>query len=372
MAASYDETWETLEVDVVSYNLLCSHQSAHRDLPRCERDACDPKKRLTRVRQKLHPHLVAGRILCLQELSRSWHDDLLPYLANYEYTLVAGLYGNARNNYMGVAVAFPHDKYDLCEVATPRVADGAKWPFQPRKTPSAASSAWAWLSSWATWWWTGSVDPNARKTSPENEIERARSRYNQLVLLRLSCRRSMRSFVVGTYHMPCAFDWPDQMRLHAAAAVSQSIAFAQDPHETLEEGDPLVLAGDFNFKPDSDCYRLVTEGRLPDDEEKLTMMRCRGITAAQLRTPNPLNSAFVGLHGEEPAFTIHSYAEWSGGPNAFTGTLDYVFHSDQFTCVWTNTLPNSPDDEFETPLPTLEEPSDHLLIHARLRADPTD
>ncbi len=348
-----------LFLDVVSYNVLCSHLSKAEELPRCDKDACDPHKRLVRVGKKLLDHVLDNRIICLQELSREWYELLLSTFTAYGYVIVPGLYGNKHNNYMGVAVAYPLKLYHLVGVSTPRVADGAQWPFQPRPHESAAKQAWTSLSSWTTWY-TGSVDPNAPKKPTENAVERARSRYNQLVMLRLKDLVSGEEFVVGTYHMPCAFDWPDQMRLHAAAVASQSLAFAR--------GGPLVLAGDFNFKPDSDCYRIVTEGRMTAEEEVDTLSRYPDLDAAKhLRSPMPLKSAYVTAKGAEPKFTIHSYAEWNG-PNEFTGTLDYIFHSDHFVSVSAARLPRS-EDVFATPLPTIEEPSDHLLIRAILRTE---
>lgn len=360
-----------LTLDVVSYNVLCSHLCKEEDLPRCDPNALHPASRRLRLRSKLVHHMQNDRILCLQELSRSWYANMLPYFTGHGYTVVPGLYGNAHNGYMGVAVAYPTARYTLLAAATSRVADGAAWPRREKPVSASAavyvaSRAWDWLSSWATWGWGGDA---AKKPAPvEDEVERARSRQNVLVLLHMRCLRSGDEFVVGTYHMPCAFDWPDQMRLHAAAVVNHSLAFAEreDAEGVMY---PLVLAGDFNFKPGSDCYRIVTEGRLTDEEENDTLSRCPGLDAAKhLRTPTPLKSAYVTARGEEPAFTIHSYAEWSGKPNAFTGTLDYIFHSGHFDEVAADALPDSPD-VFATPLPTEEEPSDHLLIRAHLTAD---
>ncbi len=352
----------SLDIDVVSYNVLCSHLSKHADMPRCDKDACDPAQRLPGVKQKLLWHLDRNRIVCLQELSREWYGELLPYMSEHGYTIVPGLYGNKHNNYMGVAVAYPTSCYRLLAASTPRVADGARWPFRPRQVSPVLSRAWAWLVAWVLWVVSAVmfVGTLKSKRGGEDEVERARSRHNQLVLLRLQRMNKRAEFVVGTYHMPCAFDWPDQMRLHAAAAASQALAFAN--------GDPLVLAGDFNFKPDSDCYRLITTGSLTPEEERETLARHPELDAQKhLRTPTPLKSAYVSAALNEPMFTIHSYSEWNG-PNEFTGTLDYIFHSDHFERVSATPLQPSPE-EFGGPLPTVNEPSDHLLIHANLRSE---
>ncbi len=60
-------------------------------------------------------------------------------------------------------------------------------------------------------------------------------------------------FCVSTYHMPCAFRFPHVMTCHTALSVHAAAAFAG-------HGTPFVLAGDFNFAPQSQQYELVTTG----------------------------------------------------------------------------------------------------------------
>lgn len=60
------------------------------------------------------------------------------------------------------------------------------------------------------------------------------------------------SFCVGTYHMPCMFRVPPVMAIHTTMLVKHMARLAGS--------DPFVLAGDFNFVPDSACYKIVTEG----------------------------------------------------------------------------------------------------------------
>lgn len=61
-----------------------------------------------------------------------------------------------------------------------------------------------------------------------------------------------RVFCVGTYHMPCLFRVPPVMTIHTSMLVRHV--------SRLSEADPFVIAGDFNFVPGSDCYKIVTEG----------------------------------------------------------------------------------------------------------------
>lgn len=57
--------------------------------------------------------------------------------------------------------------------------------------------------------------------------------------------------------MPCMFMVPSVMTIHTSMAVKHFARLAGE--------DPLIFAGDFNFTPDSACYKLATQGerRLP-------------------------------------------------------------------------------------------------------------
>lgn len=63
------------------------------------------------------------------------------------------------------------------------------------------------------------------------------------------------TFCVGTYHMPCLFNIRPVMVMHTSMAIKHLAKLAGS--------DPLVFAGDFNFNPDSDCYKLAVEGEAP-------------------------------------------------------------------------------------------------------------
>lgn len=321
---------EIASVTVVTYNVLCTHLCSAADVPRCTPDAIDPALRQERIWNKLEPHIGDKHILCLQEVSRDWCMEHLPLFLANKYMLVYGLYGYDRNGYMGVAIAYPTALYHLLDSYMPRVAEDAKWPTAPTA---------------------------AEPTTQKHVLELANSRPNVLVLLRLQEIGTRCELVVGTYHMPCMYDRPEVMQLHAAAAANQALIFADE--------SPLVLAGDFNFAPDSPGYRIITQRRCTRDEERATAAACSGLDVREhLRTSDVLKSAYVTAGGPEPAFTVYSYSEWNG-PNLFSGTIDFIFHSHHFNYAAVLQLPSSVD-VFPTPLPTVDEPSDHLLLCARL------
>lgn len=90
-------------------------------------------------------------------------------------------------------------------------------------------------------------------------LQVAERRYNQALFARLRLKGDTAApnggvFCVGTYHMPCMFMIPAVMTIHTSMAIK---------HLTkLAGADPLVFGGDFNFTPDSECYKLATQGEL--------------------------------------------------------------------------------------------------------------
>ena len=72
-----------------------------------------------------------------------------------------------------------------------------------------------------------------------------------------------------------------------------------------------------------------------------------------------MRSAYVLKNKVEPEFT--NYAKVKDDP-PFIGTLDYIFLSSHWKVNRVKSLP--PLEGFQGPIPTENEPSDHLLISA--------
>jgi 2',5'-phosphodiesterase len=79
----------------------------------------------------------------------------------------------------------------------------------------------------------------------------------------------------------------------------------------------------------------------------------------------PLRSAYAVKNGAEPDFT--NYAKVKDSPT-FIATLDYIFHSPEWTVESVRNLPHR--DNVAGPLPNADEPSDHLVISAELSLPP--
>eukprot|EP00211_Chloroparvula_japonica_P007295 CAMPEP_0119158762 /NCGR_PEP_ID=MMETSP1310-20130426/53423_1 /TAXON_ID=464262 /ORGANISM="Genus nov. species nov., Strain RCC2339" /LENGTH=330 /DNA_ID=CAMNT_0007151387 /DNA_START=80 /DNA_END=1073 /DNA_ORIENTATION=- len=285
-------------------------------------------------------HMREGSIICLQEVSRSWLGSLLPVFREEKYVCVHSLYGPSFNDYMGVAILVA-DHLDVRRVDVVRLSDWARWPRVDTPPPSWGETALRWVGL-----------GGAR---PENLVARARRRYNTLIRVEVGEKEGS-SLVVATYHMPCDFRNELVMHLHSSAAVRAVQEWAN--------GTPWVLAGDFNLRPGSSSYRLLTTGSLGAVEEAAFLDSNPGLKADHLRVPQPARSAYADVTSAEPAFTNHSYSERPGQPgNEFTGTLDYIFYAPPLVPTAVLPLPVSTAD-LGGYLPSIDEPSDHLLLGA--------
>jgi mRNA deadenylase 3'-5' endonuclease subunit Ccr4 len=179
--------------------------------------------------------------------------------------------------------------------------------------------------------------------------EMARDRKNTMVALELV--KDNKAFWVSTYHMPCAFRTPLVMTMHAAL-VAQAI-------QKLAGGIPYILAGDFNLMPTSQEYKLLTGGRLDNDNPVFKLP----VGDNWLPTVLDMNSVYKEANGLEPHFT--NYAQSRGGP-MFIECLDYIFYNEfggnVFELKGVRKLPGR--QETNGPLPNGEHPSDHLPIGA--------
>ena len=170
-----------------------------------------------------------------------------------------------------------------------------------------------------------------------------------MILLRLSDKLCPQSrFVVGTYHMPCAYFLPQVMLIHCALSAQHIQRFALT--------DPYIYTGDFNIKPGSSMYQLLTTGEI-DQKHPEYPINAPGDTF-ELKT-KLMRSAYKEANQTEPDFTNNSKVKDSP---PFIDTLDYIFLSDHWSVRHVEPLPNR--SEVKGPLPNQTEPSDHLLIGA--------
>lgn len=338
---------------ITQYNLLSPPLATPKHFPECEVAALNPEVRWAAIRQKLISEVGQLSIICLQEISQDWASRLTTFFHSNNYTFIFRLYGQRFNGYMGVGIAFPDNFYTLEECQLVQVNDELPFPdAKPTESPTILTHSW-W-GSWYHWFWQNMSWTQSKIQTVEDHWKKARQKWNTMVWLRLRDHSTERSFCVATYHMPCDFRRPTVMMIHSALAMQTA--------QKLSEENPLVFAGDWNFKPDSPFYGLLTTGSLGDFRPQISPTSLdRSVWNPELL--NPMTSAYAEALGVEPPYTNYALTEWAKEP--FIGTLDYLFLTpNAWNIKKIEILPmaEDPEDVWETPLPTLDEPSDHLLL----------
>ncbi|CAN0432619.1 unnamed protein product [Ectocarpus sp. 12 AP-2014] len=414
LKCSWSKRPNKMDFRVATYNILCSHLAEPTRFPQCSPRNLDAPTRLKRVKHKLDAEISKGSVICLQEVGIQWAGDLHVYFMARGYAFVTAHYGKHFNNYMGVALAWPLDKYECLTVDTTRLSDTRRWGREPRQereereakqaaeppsTPVAGpppamatpvlKSVWGRLGalmnmnsaergmkrpreadSGSSGNSNGNSNGNSssngkaaaeRERAPENPWQIAERRFNQVLFARLRPKTGSAdlpnggTFCVGTYHMPCLFNVRPVMVMHTSLAI-RHLAKLAGP-------DPLVFAGDFNFNPDSDCYKLAVEGDLPESSGDFPV-RPEWEKDWTPKTGVCLQSAYKQVDGKEPDFTNNAKVEdW----DPFIDTLDYIFHTPGITAI--KVLPLKHRSEVNGPFPVSEEPSDHVILAAEFKID---
>lgn len=338
-----------MSTKVTTYNVLSSHLGDASYFNRCDPDACDAPSRLSKLKQKLDKEVSKKAIVCLQEVSTSWSGDLHAYFASQGYVFVTGMYGKKFNGYMGVGIAVPADKYDIVNADITTIADTKKYRRKERQN-------FVFIFLLTLLRKIGLIGK-----PPQDPWEEAAYRNNQMVTLRLKEKNNnnnnhskmQSSFCVGTYHMPCMFKLPGVMMIHSALSAKHI--------QRLAGSDPYIFCGDFNIKPQSNMYRMLTNGGIESECDEVPEKDENDSSDWDFKM-KPLRSAYMVKNGKEPLFT--NYAQTKFDKQPFIDCLDYIFLSDEWIVKKVEDTPT--EQEVQGPMPTLTQPSDHLLISAEL------
>lgn len=342
-------------VRVSTYNVLSSHLASPDYFRNCEPQYLDQAYRLSKVKEKLDMETSNKAVICLQEVSTMWAGALHVYFASKGYSFTTALYGKKFNGYMGVGMAVPMDKYDIIDCDIQCIGDTKKVIRSPK--PKGVN---AWLKKGADILRKLKV----MKRVEESPWQLAARRANQMICMKLREKKdgvsSDDSFVVGTYHMPCMFRTPQVMMIHCALSAQHIHKFA--------DGSPYVYCGDFNIKPDSVMYDVMTRGKIanPNALENPALIRAPGDNWESV-PPVSLQSAYQVSLGREPDFT--NYAQvLNEAP--FVDCLDYIFlgtpEGARRTWRVENVLNIPHRDLVKGPYPAEQEPSDHVMLSANL------
>jgi len=349
MAVSVGKMVRPMNLRVVSYNVLSSHLADPWHFSTLNPDHLVAENRLPMVLDKLEEEIQRNSLICLQEVSNDWAGALHTHFANRNYHLVTGLYGKRFNGYMGVAIAWPTTLMKCVNVDVSRLSDKRPggWPRGPK--PGFIQRVSNNIVS--------TVRPTLEKMGilsrpPIDPWEMSENRFNILLTVTLEEKESGKTFTLGNYHMPCAFYAPKVMTIHCEMAAKHV--------QNLAMESPYILAGDWNIKPTSSSYRLLTTGLMdvgdPEYPEPKYGMEWKP-------TAKAMRSAYALSEGGEPDFTNYARVKEN---EPFIDVLDYIFLSEQWKVTGVKALPHRSDAGGPFPNLDRKEPSDHILIAADL------
>ena len=346
-------------VRVTTYNVLSSSLARADYFSFCNPSWLQGSYRLSKLRDKIDAEVEKKSIICLQEVSTAWAGSLHGFFASRGYHFITGLYGNKFNGYMGVGVAVPLSEYEILDADVTRIADTKTVARTKKATPDniVLATLKNLQSSLKRLLRALGLLPEKKKGVWEESL----NRFNQMISVRLQPKGdsdSTRAFVVGTYHMPCIFRIPQVMMIHCALS-------AQHIHK-YAAGAPYIYCGDFNIKPDSPMYELLTKGKVDASiPEYPAPMNEADNWKPELAAP--LKSAYKELLGKEPEYTNNARIV---DQEPFVETLDYIFTSEaggwKVNDVEDLAAKHPPKDSVKEPLPSEHEPSDHVLLSAGL------
>ena len=383
MTPSSNAVAKGLSVRIVSYNVLSSHLASPDHFTSCKPQDLDFANRLPRVLSKLEAEMKAcddmqrPLVFCLQEVSHSFAGPLHAFFANNRYAMITGLYGKPFNNYMGVALAYPIDTYETIAAEQVRLSDyrNGGWPREPKVDSTGFAGKVLSVQKAIRKLAKGTLKRGVKAIAgpvrgvlrlpppPEDPIDHwhmSENRHNILISVCLRERAGEdggnatngegQTFCLSNYHMPCAFYAPMVMNIHADLAAKRCQDFSgRYPH---------ILAGDFNLMPDSPHYQLLTTGELLRTDPTYPTEKYGMVWNPEAR---PMRSAYALSTFGEPDWT--NYAKIRDD-DPFIGCLDYIFLSEEWKVGAVREIPNR--DEAPGPLPTEDEPSDHVMISADL------
>jgi len=342
-------------IKVTTYNVLSSSLARSDYFTFCNPKWLSSTYRLKKLKEKMDLEVSKKSIICLQEVSMVWAGALHGYFASRGYQFITGLYGGKFNGYMGVAVAVPLSEYDILDADITRIAD-TKTVARKDKKKGNIFSMIKNIFFWPVVRFLRSLGIVKEREKLPWDV--SLDRFNQMVSVRLQPKdkdvgASKNAFVVGTYHMPCIFRTPQVMMIHCALS-------AQHIHK-YAAGSPYVYCGDFNIKPDSPMYSMLTQGKVDESiPEYPTKLDDEDSWKPDVV---PLKSAYKEFLGKEPEYTNNAHIK---NEEPFIETLDYIFTSSEHPWKVQEVEPldvkHPAKASVTEPLPSENEPSDHILL----------
>jgi mRNA deadenylase 3'-5' endonuclease subunit Ccr4 len=266
------------------------------------------------ISAELRPRIAAHHIIALQEVDQTMDEVLSRLFQDTSYTILKSFYSSPDRARFGAWLCVPSEDYDILESSSTRLGNLIPIPADV----------------------TNSQRPLQQRQDSEqiDVFADATRRSNEMIYARLRRKSSVNSFVVATYHMPCAFWWPGVMTLHLAALkaelwrIQQSCGYSQPAF--------VLLLGDFNITPESSLMEFLLHSQLSSEILPLPDWR---------PPQNMLQFSRLAPEGNEDWFTC-----WNG---SFKGSLDHAFLAGTSVEACSDDSRQSPEQEAAKPTQAL-------------------
>lgn len=325
-------------LSVISYNILapelCNPEWNHT----CNPQHLEKEYRLELLLEYLCFFVENKSVICLQEVSYTWAGKIITFFQQYNYYTVYTPYGNYFNGFMGVLSAFPQDLYQLENCDISQIGGTSKYKYEKPEKKTCTTKFWNFFFR----------KEEEKKIKQKNDlIKESLYKKNAMISLQLLHLPTNKKVWICNYHMPCSFDKPLLMNIHALL-VKQHVL-------RLCSYEPFVLVGDFNMKVGSEPYQIITEKKYfdndPDlqpfvdpfvDPELFDFLRFEDVYQKKIGKISCTTWANTKKFGE------------------FKDVIDYIFY---------DSLSLKPEKVLDIPIiktecPNSDEPSDHISIGA--------
>jgi endonuclease/exonuclease/phosphatase family metal-dependent hydrolase len=232
-------------------------------------------------------------LIALQEVTGEWKDDIDKIFINNGYNYFSMNYGFRGNGYFGVVSAVPK-KYKVLDINYINIPNLFK---------------------------------NNSNLIQEEIIDDLLKTNHFLIQLIL---KDTKPFIFYNYHLPVPKNESINQIIHAVTLKKLMCNM---------KNYPIIWAGDFNIKPDSEIYNFIKKNRITLKIKNIEFPDCN----------LEFESSYKSFHGSEPFMTTHT--------KNFRETLDYIFITKQFKCINSKVLQYN-----EEIMPNKYNPSDHLPL----------
>ena len=327
-----------MSIKVVTYNILTKNYCNAKTYgpPEYSPEVIDNTKRYALLTEVLTKFIDQNAIICLQEVDKVTACDLAIFFKSQNYDFHFDPYGSVYDGYMGVAIALDR-KMNVTKIDRYRLASGKEWP-----TPFVGSH---WLNT-ISFGYFGNPPPKY------DVWTKARNKWNTMLSVEIN-----NSFVVSCVHLPCDYTHDSTMLTYAVLARLRV--------QTLANGHPFILAGDFNITPNNAVYSALTATNFDTECLNQDYPPEDNWDPSELNL-EPLVSACAKL-GNEPSYTNRVVSRAFNKTNEFSGTIDYILVSPQVVVHSAEVQPHNTDSYMAKSLcPNEYEPSDHVPVMAEV------